>query len=897
METSPSQFAEGTDKPQQSDLPVKQQQQRQQSQSTQLPFQPFGQPQQRSTSPFPSLNITGTTLFDWVAAAEGNTVSPSTNADEVMGISQTDINSSHHKGTLSLLPDTVTWANSKSNSKSKPRPPSIDTGLAVCTDTKSPASTNDTTRSTNTATPTYYNPQQYQLMDPKHQSLFFLQTAAEQEAVNNAIERENAAMHQHLIDMAQSKSVNALGEDMEEARQKLHKERREEQAKQREELAKENAKMKIKLAQMQWGRPEPILSPAVEARLQDFEQERLEVVEQKRQYEDQVAKENARLRIKLEQAQWKQPTHLDATVEQRRKELREERRRSIEDRKQKNQILAKENARLQHRLSRVQGKLSSHLDTSVEQRRLDLVEERRKSLEQLREAQTRQAKSIISPRENSTRITNKSPTSMSLDNSVEQRRRELEHERRQKAERKRQELRAHTKAMKERLNKVKGREQKSLDKATKSKRIELQEKRAKEKFKQEQERKKHSAKFRKRMSTFLESDEYHDNSPAATIGRFSFDHDEQRRLHKQRQQEKLQKKKQELATHKKEFLKRTRGIKRGRTILSLDAEVEALRKDLAQKSISDNQERTEKIRKQNMEFHTRVKNVKARHSISNLDTSVQEARSQSAWKLQLEASKRRKTLAAENAKMKKRLSDVAGRETKSLIGVVRSLQSEREQARKKAVMQKHKELMQHQKTYKKRLSDVTSRDCMKLDKATQAVRSQRNAKRNSTIRQRQKELAKNKARLQEMVDNVKSPIQQMLSTNFSPPFSSSKVRSDTFVTPSPVSFGTEITTTTTNNNNTNNNSGSFQSPQPQLSEIPLFDFQNLSNFTTPESLILKAAKATSSSSSEKKRLGQKRIVEACHRNQQLRDHNLKLRKRLSEAAAASIQKLESTITP
>ena len=105
-----------------------------------------------------------------------------------------------------------------------------------------------------------------------------------------------------------------------------------------------------------------------------------------------------------------------------------------------------------------------------------------------------------------------------------------------------------------------------------------------------------------------------------------------------------------MESHSKQFLKRTRGVKRGRTSVSLDAEVEALRQDLAQKSISDKQDRTNKIRKQ-------------------------------------------------NSQLKKRLSVISGKETKSLSGVVQAIRSEREQSRKQAVLKRHQELMQHQKTF------------------------------------------------------------------------------------------------------------------------------------------------------------------------------------------------------
>mmetsp|Transcript_16187 Transcript_16187/g.39570 ORF Transcript_16187/g.39570 Transcript_16187/m.39570 type:complete len:905 (+) Transcript_16187:123-2837(+) len=904
METSSPQFAESKD-PEHQQQP---QQSQQQAMQLQLQSSFIGQPQhQRPPSPFPPLNLSGTTVFEWATvdpAAAAASIIPSTNHqdtnDEAMAISKPINNNNNvHNGTVPVFQQ---GTGTCINPNSKPRPPAIDTSMASAiyadhNDTnKSHPIASTTSDATMAFTPQHQ--QQYQLMDPKYQSLFFLQTAAEQETVNKAIEQQNTLMHEHLIAMAQSKSVNALDISIEEARDDLRRKSMQEHAKKRQALAKENAKLQIKLAQqLQWRSPDYKLDPEEEQRLQDL-QDRLDAMEEEETggpQDEKVTQLTARQKLQLAQTQWKQPftiVHLDPVVEKRRKELKEERRKSMEERKHSK---SKDNARLKQRLSRVQGKLSSHLDASVEQRRLDLVEERRKSLEQLREAQARPANNNNKTTTKTTRTTYKSPTNTSLDNSIEQRRRELEQQRRQKDERKRLELRAHTKAMKERLNRVKGREQKSLDKATKSKRKELQEKRAQEKFRQEQDRKKHSSDFRKRMSQFLESDEYYDNSPAATSKRFSFDHDERRQLQKKRQQEAIQKRKEELETHKKEFFKRTKGVKRGRTKKSLDAEVEALRKDLAQKSISDNQERTEKIRKQNMEFHSRVKNPKTRgFSLSSYlnngnDDNVQEARSQTAWKLKMEASERRKTLTAENAKIKQRLSNISGKDTKSLSGVVQSLRSEREQSRKQAVLQKHKELMQHQKTYKKRLSDVTSRDCMKLNEATQAVRTKRKAKRNSSVRQKQKELAQHKANLQKMVENVKSPIQQMLSTTTtSPSLTFSKFRPDTIVTPPPPPT---ITTATA----VNNNGSPFQQSAQLPAGIKLFDFQTMSNATTPESLIEAANKANSSS--EKKRLGQKRIVEACQRNQQLRDQNLKLRKRLAEATAASIQKLESTITP
>jgi hypothetical protein len=175
--------------------------------------------------------------------------------------------------------------------------------------------------------------------------------------------------------------------------------------------------------------------------------------------------------------------------------------------------------------------------------------------------------------------------------------------------------------------------------------------------------------------------------------------------------------------------------------------------------------------------------------------------------------------------------------------------------------QKQAELTKHENDLQSRLAVVTGRDSKILNDTVEAARRQKAADRQNARRQKAYELEKHTADLQALVQEPRSPIQTSLSDASSPSFTFSSFRIDTvrsdLSSPSPLkSTRSELSTPS------------------QSEETKVFDLDT---------------KSPGSTTSSRKSLGHKRIVEAQARNEQLLEQNALLQKRLAEANA-TVQK-------
>jgi G:T/U-mismatch repair DNA glycosylase len=252
--------------------------------------------------------------------------------------------------------------------------------------------------------------------------------------------------------------------------------------------------------------------------------------------------------------------------------------------------------------------------------------------------------------------------------------------------------------------------------------------------------------------------------------------------------------------------------------------------------------------KQNSELQSRLAGATGR-DVKNLDDDIESLRSKKEKNRRCEAERKHKDLARKNKDIQKPLSQVTGRDTKSLYDEVERTRLEMEKSHRQEKKQKQSELTNHENDLRSRLAVVTGRDSKSLNGTVEAARRQKPADRQNARRQKAYDL-------QALAREARSPIQTSFSDASSPSFTFSSFRIDTsriidLSSPSPLkSTRSELSTSS------------------QSEETKVFDLDT---------------KSSGSTTSSRNSLGQKRIVEAQARNEELLEQNVLLRKRLAEA--------------
>lgn len=219
------------------------------------------------------------------------------------------------------------------------------------------------------------------------------------------------------------------------------------------------------------------------------------------------------------------------------------------------------------------------------------------------------------------------------------------------------------------------------------------------------------------------------------------------------------------------------------------------------------------------------------------------------------AEQKHKDLARRNKEWKQRLSQVRGRDAKCLDDEVESARIEMEKARRQEKKDKLADIAKHKNDLENRVAGASGRDSKSLDIAIEAARRQKARDREEAIKQNAKDLMKDKAELQARVEEAKSPIQSSLSDAAS--FSLSRGRSNVSSPSHNTFYGSPLKGTK-----------SELSIRSHYEDAPVSD-------------------SPGSTTSSRMSLGHKRIVEAQARNVQLMQQNALLRQRLGAASAAA----------